>query len=139
MKEWLMEFAKTPVGTAICIGVGIIVLVVMVFAKTSFGKKAIRDLTAKVLQNKSVVEKAKTICEEARENCDTKVAELETETKEKVANLENEIQKLTELVIALAKPINNVNVKKVIENYENSKVDKIPTETEKVAETTEKE
>lgn len=119
MKEWLMEFAKTPVGTVICIGVGIIILVVMVFAKTSFGKKAIRDLYAKVLQNKSIVDKANEICKEAKENCDTKVAELQTETKEKVANLENEIKKLTELVIALAKPINNVNVKKSLRTTKN--------------------
>ena len=124
MKDKFLEFAKTPLGTAIAIGLFVLASIIYIVSKSKFGKKIlfmvkekVDFIIAKFTEHKEKTEKA------LKEQNEFLKCELE--------KAHQELTELKEFVCETLKSINNKKVKEAIEKFELSKTS---TEEEKVAE-----
>lgn len=138
MKEWLLEFSKTPVGMIVCIVVGVIVLTIIILANTSIGRKSLIKLSG--LVNEAKVKSIKTDVEidYFKEEQKQKLIEERDFYKKELAVVSNKNDELEKLVIACLSCINNSKVKEFVKNYkkldtEKCDTDKILEEIDKVA------
>ena len=124
MKDKFLEFAKTPLGTAIAIGLYCVVLAIYLFSKTSLGKKSLFIIKERV---SFLTDKFKEHQEET-----SKELKLQRDFyEEKLALQEAKHNKFKEFVLSSLKYINNKKLKESIENFELSE---IPNEHENNAE-----
>lgn len=124
MKDKFLEFAKTPLGTAIAIGLFVLLCVIYIISKSKFGKKVLFVIKEKV---DFLTAKFK----EHKENTEKALKEQKELAEKKLAETEKELVELKEFVCEVLKLVNNKKVKEAIEKFELSK---ISTEEEKVAE-----
>ena len=124
MKDKFLEFAKTPLGTAIAIGLFILVCVIYIVSKSKFGKKILFMVKEKV---DFTIEKFT----EHKEKTEQALKEQNEFLKCELEKSHQELTELKEFVCETLKSINNKKVKEAIEKFELSKTS---TEKEKVAE-----
>lgn len=126
MKDWFLEFSKTPLGTAICIGLFILVVVIYIFTQTSIGKKTLRNLK---LRADIVDQDLKEHKESVKKDFDNEKQELKIE----LEKAKKELANFKEEVFSVLKLIPNKKVKNLIKDYEIKELSKISTEEEKSA------
>ena len=130
MKDKFLEFAKTPLGTAIAIGLYCVLMIIYIMSKTSFGKKLYTQAKFKV---DYIVGEFKTHKEETKKQLEDYKKQFEEE-KEKLLNelkLANaKINELEDFVCEIGKTINNKKVQKLVKWYEEHNVGDLPNEEE---------
>lgn len=89
-----------------------------IISKTSIGKKALKELRAKYEEIKNVNDAIKKIADDLLEAKDNVIAEMKKEYEAKLAIAQEEVRQTKQLVIAIASNINNVKIKKLIEEFE---------------------
>lgn len=100
MKDFLIEFAKTPVGAIIFIGLYVVVCIFVIFAHTSIGKKALNELRASRDEvEKDVAEHKKSTAKELEKTNNDLMEENE--------KLHQEIADLKKWIIGAFKIIHN--------------------------------
>lgn len=114
----LEEFWNQPVPI---IGFTVGTLIVgffVIFTKTSLGKKALNWCKTKYEELLVKYNEAKKLYEEVIAEKDAIIEELTKMYEEKLALVQLNKDKEKEIIIAIAKNINNVKIKKIIEEYE---------------------
>ena len=124
MKDKFLEFAKTPLGTAIAIGLYALLIVIYIMSKTSFGKKLYNSAKLKVSY---LVDEFKNHKEETKKE----IAKYKEETEKKLAQYEQKINAYETFIVEVLSCINNKKVQERIKNFELSK---LSSNDEKVAE-----
>ena len=124
MKDKFLEFAKTPLGTAIAIGLYCVIVVIYIVSKSKFGKQVLFTIREKVDfltdKFKSHKEETEKMLKEQKELVEKELAKTELELKE-----------FKEFVCETLKSVNNKKVKESIEKFE---LKELTNESEKVAE-----
>jgi len=102
----------------------LVIMFLVIFAKTSFGRKSLNYLKNKYAELNDGFNKAKEYYEEAIKakdeliaNKDKYIEELKSMYEEKLALVQLNKDKEKEIIIAIASNINNVKIKKIIEEY----------------------
>ncbi len=102
----------------------LIIMFLVIFAKTSLGRKSLNYLKNKYSELNDGFNKAKKYYEEAIkakdeliENKDKYIEELKSMYEEKLALVQINKDKEKEIIIAIGSNINNVKIKKIIEEY----------------------
>lgn len=102
----------------------LIIMFLVIFAKTSLGRKSLNYLKNKYAELNDDFNKAKKYYEEAIkakdeliENKDKYIEELKSMYEEKLALVQINKDKEKEIIIAIGSNINNVKIKKIIEEY----------------------
>lgn len=119
--EGIKEFWNQPVPI-IGFTVGTIIIgVIAILAKTSIGKKALNWMKEKYTELLNGYNETKKQYEEIIKTKDETIAKLTEMYNEKLALVQANKDKEREIIIALGNCINNVKVKKIIEEYSQSK------------------
>lgn len=106
----IKDFFNQPVPI-IGITLGSLLMVILtVISKTSFGKKSIRELTKQYNQLSSGFD-------EVKETTDTKRKELEDWAKEKIEIIQSQYNELCAFIILIAENINNVKIKEAAKSF----------------------
>jgi len=124
MKDWFIEFSKTPVGRIVAIGLFVLFCVVYIMTHTSVGKKALKELGNRA---NSVDEKVK----KYKEKLESQYKEFEEKQNKKLVELEEKNVELEKFICETLKSINNKKVKEAIKKYE---MEQLTKQNEKVAE-----
>ena len=123
MKDKFLEFAKTPLGTAIAIGLFVLASIIYIVSKSKFGKKILF----------MVKEKVDFTIEKFTEHKEKTEKALKEQNEFLKSELEKSHQELTELKEFVCETLKSVNNKKVQESIKKFELSKISTEDEKVA------
>lgn len=105
--EWFCNLPLPIVG--ISVGTAFAFLLI-IFSKTSLGKKIYSKAVAKV-------ESAVSLLKTYKEDADKKVASLKSEYEEKLQIVNAKNEKLEKLLIAVSENINNKKVKELVDTY----------------------
>ncbi len=105
--EWFFNLQLPIVGTSV---LTVCIFALVIFSKTSLGKKVYIKAMAEV---KSAVSLLKTY----KEHADKKVDELKSYYEEKLQLVNAKNEKLEKLLIAVSENINNVKVKELVNAY----------------------
>ena len=119
MKDKFIEFAKTPLGTAICIGVFVLAIVIYIFTNTSIGRKALKGLR---IEFTNLKEESKKKAEQVEESVEKHKEETKEELKKQVESLKNDIALIKTYLELIGKTINNKKVKEIIAKLESEKL-----------------
>lgn len=115
----IADFWNMPVPI-IGFTVGSVVLgIIWIISKTSFGRKSINWCKNQLKEMKDANDKAKADYEETIKLKDEIIAGLTAEYEEKLALVQLNRDKEREIIIAIGEKINNVKIKKIIEEYKN--------------------
>lgn len=110
VKEWITWFFSLPLPIAgITVGTCGVFLVIL-FTKTSLGKKLYNKATQKV---ESAVSELKTY----KDYADKKVEELKKVYEEKLQLISAKNEKVEKLLIGISENINNIKVKELVDSY----------------------
>jgi len=123
MKDKFLEFAKTPLGTAIVIGLYCLVITIYVISKTSFGKKAINSIKYKFDILLGEFKKHK-------EETEKTLKEQNEFLKKRLEENEKKLQDFKGFVFDTLKYVNNKQVQQALKYYE---LKQIPNEHENKA------
>lgn len=123
--EWWNEFTRIveefwnkPVPI-IGFSVGVCILgALWIISKTSIGKKALKELREKYNEIKDVNDAIKKTADDLLEAKDNVIAEMKKEYEVKLAIAQEEVRQTKELVVKISSCINNVKIKKLIEEFE---------------------
>lgn len=119
--EGIKEFWNQPVPI-IGFTVGTVIIgVIAILAKTSIGKKALNWMKEKYAELVNGYNETKKQYEEIIKTKDETIAKLTEMYNEKLALVQANKDKEREIIIALGNCINNLKVKKIIEEYSQSK------------------
>lgn len=134
MKDWLLEFAKTPAGTAVCFGVFLVICLILLLWKCDFGKRTSKK--AKLFAENSIrkVEENYLAIKKAKEELEKYEEEVNKRVDEKNAIVYEQNKKLEQLVYDISNNIHNEKVQKLVEDYKNESVDRINEISDVVAE-----
>lgn len=88
----------------------VIIGIITIISKTSFGKK-------KLLQLQTTITSLTTAYDNYKSKTDEKVAELEAYYKEKLALIETKKSNTEQLLLDIASQIHNVNIDKMVQEY----------------------
>lgn len=110
VKSWIEWFCNLPLPiVGVSVGTAFAFLLI-IFTKTSFGKKVYLKAVAKV-------DNAVSLLKSYKETADKKVEELKSEYEEKLQIVSAENKKLEKLLIAVSENINNKKVKELVDAY----------------------
>lgn len=123
MKDKFLEFAKTPVGTAIAIGLFVLVCIIYIVSKSKFGKKVLLAIESKV---NSLLDGFK----KHKEETEKSIKEQKEFYEKKYLETKQDLCELEQFVVGALKIINNKKLQEAIKSFE---LGKISTESEKVA------
>lgn len=139
MKEFINDILSSPFGLVLETVIGIALLILIFLSRTSFGKKMILNLTAKIVTNEKQVESKVKELKDTKESLEKSFEEQKkiAELKEKEA--EKKFQLLESFLLNALKSINNVKVQTAVENYEKLKAEQLTDDYEKVGCNGEKE
>ena len=119
MKDKFIEFAKTPLGTAIFIGVFVLVCLIYVFTNTSIGRKALKGLRGEFARVKEDFSKTTA---EIKEDAEKHKKETKEELKKQVESLKKDIALIKTYLEEVGKHINNKKVKEIVAKLESEKL-----------------
>lgn len=132
MKEFINEILSSPFGLILESILGIIIFALVVLSKTKFGKKMLIELATKIATNEKKVDKKVEELDAAKKEIIEKHEKTEKEIELKLAEERVKFEKLEKFLLNALGSINNVNVKKAIENYEKLKAEQLTDNYEKV-------
>lgn len=117
LKHTLSQIADKPIVIIITTILSILVFVLVVFSKTSLGKKALNTLKGKItdLTNKIVV--ALELFNDKAKECENAL----NQAKKTIEEQNEHITKLETLLFDIANAQSNVKVKKLVNEYRNGK------------------
>ena len=111
MKDKFLEFAKTPLGTAIAIGLYCLIMLIYILSKTSFGQKAINSIKYKFDYLLGEFKKHKEETEKALE-------EQNKYLKKQLEESKQELEQFKTFVVDALKYVNNKKIQQALQNYE---------------------
>ena len=114
MKDWLIEFSKTPVGAIIFIGLYVVVCIFVIFAHTSIGKKALNELR----MSRDNVEKD---VEEHKESVKKELENTKSDLENEIKALYTEIDELKTWISGALKIIHNKKLQEYLGEIPNVK------------------
>lgn len=139
MKEFINEILSSPFGLVLETVVGIALLILIFLSRTSFGKKMILNLTARIVSNESKIDKKIQELENTKKQLEEEHKKTVEEIENKYAEQANKLEKLENFLLKALESINNVKVKIAVENYKNLKAEQLTDDYEKVGYNGEKE
>ena len=99
--------------------VGFVVIgILWIIAKTSIGKKALKELRAKYEEATKTLKEIKDFYNKVIEEKDNQLKKLTEMYESKLALVQANKEREEKLVLSIAKNINNVKIKKLVEEYE---------------------
>lgn len=110
MKDKFLEFAKTPLGTAICIGVFVLVITIYLFTNTSIGRKALKGFRSEFSRFKEDAKKSK---DELDEEIKKHKEETKKEVEEKTSHTDGKLDIALNYFVKITETINNKKVKEL--------------------------
>lgn len=139
MKEIVNDILSSPFGLVLETVIGIALLILIFLSRTSFGKKMIINLTARIVNNESRIDKKIAELENTKKQLEEEHKKTVEELENKYAEQANKLEKLENFLLKALESINNVNVKRTITDYKTLKDKYLNEEPKKVAENGEKE
>lgn len=114
------QFWNKPIPIICFIAVMLIIIFLIIFSKTSFGKKALNELKLKFDVMKNMFDEIIKAKDEIINRKEEIIAEMKQDYEDKLALIQAEKDKEKEVIIAIAQNINNIKIKKIIEEYKHT-------------------
>ena len=132
LQQKIAEFMNSPVGVALTTCIGLLVSVLVLFSKTSLGKKLFNQLVSNFNKVKEMSSETLKVVKETKEFANSQVELLKSEYDKKLLVFINYTEQLENLLYRIGEITPNQKIKNLIDNFKDEKNNRLQAISEYV-------